>query len=535
MTSWTIDGQSLEAMGVQTLRFSDANQDHATAEITLVDRGEARRTWARWQKVEIRKDGEVFFVGWVDSADSAESSGDSGKQIVIKGPWMWLEETTFSRRFELATGGSFATSVKLFRKGGQRLTVIEQILEVLNCAVLASGGQFSIGQISPGQVPDLPPEEWVSAQSCADVFRRVAGWAPSACVWIEQGITPTLNWTQPGARRTHFFTKGSRPLVSASVSAESAMAPTAVIIQYNAPQNEYEGVSFPVRQDVFPPNSEAGTPGAAVFVLGAEEDRRQSWAQQLFYLARQWLWSGDVELVLPAEKVLPGDLVRLAGRSEWQGCEAVVQTVNVDTQADRWTVTLGPPSHLGLSDLRDLLWWMKRGQSQAVDEPILNLHPWQVYEAFNSLSLPFRKDVKMGAAVVNFGAGEIIPTWKRRPLGDEDTSEPLTKGYTRDFVLEIEWRPDVAKFVTYDLEGNEFENWRAVSTGRIVSATIGHVLRDNIAPVVWEKTGSVMVHGRFYFLIAQASEQDGELKVTQHRQTGLQTFFVPPNYLYMIE
>lgn len=168
-------------------------------------------------------------------------------------------------------------------------------------------------------------------------------------------------------------------------------------------------------------------------------------------------------------------------------------------------------------------------------EPILNLHPWQVYEAFNSLSLPFRKDVKMGAAVVNFGAGEIIPTWKRRPLGDEDTSEPLTKGYTRDFVLEIEWRPAVAKFVTYDLEGNEFENWRAVSTGRIVSATIGHVLRDNIAPVVNVKTGSVMVHGRFYFLIAQASEQDGELKVTQHRQTGLQTFFVPPNYLYMIE
>lgn len=535
MISWTIDGQSLEAMGVQSLRFAEANQEHSTVVLTLTDRGQPKRAWVRWQKVEIRKDGEVFFVGWIDSADSAEDGGQSGKQIVIKGPWMWLEETTFSRRIEQAAGGGFATSAKLFKKGGQRLTVIDQIIEVINCAVVASGSQFSIGQISPGEVPDLPPEEWVSAQSCADVFRRVAAWAPSACVWIGQGIAPTLNWTHPGARKTHSFTKGFRPLVSASVRPESAMAPASVVIQYNSAQNEFDGVSYPIRQDAFPLNAEAGNPGAAVFVLGSEEDRRQPWAQQIYNLARQWLWSGDVELILPSERVLPGDLVALSGRSEWQGCEAVVQTVNMDAQSDRWSVTLGPPSHLGLSDLRDLLWWMKRGQNRTVDEPILNLHPWQVYPAFNPLSFPFLKDVKMASAVVNFGAGEIIPIWRGQPLGNEDTSEPLTRGYKRDFVLEIEWRPDVAKFVTYDLEGNEFQNWRAVSTGRIVSAKIGHVQRDNIAPVVNLKNGAVSVQGKFYFLIAQASEEDGELKVTQHRLTGLQTIFVPPNYLYLIE
>lgn len=535
MTNWTIDGETLEAMGVQTLRFSEANQDHSTAEITLVDRGEARRTWARWQKVEIRKDGEVFFVGWVDSADSAESSGDSGKQIVIKGPWMWLEETTFSRRFELATGGIFATSVKLFKKGGQRLTVIEQIFEVLNCAVSASGGQFSIGQISPGQVPDLPPEEWVSAQSCADVFRRVAGWAPSACVWIEQGITPTLHWTQPGQRRTHSFTKGSRPLVSASVRPESSMAPTAVVIQYNTAQNEYEGVSFPVRQDVFPANSEAGTPGAAVFVLGAEEDRRQSWAQQLFSLARQWLWSGDLELVLPAEKVLPGDLVRLAGRSEWQGCEAVVQTVNVDTQADRWTVTLGPPSHLGLSDLRDLLWWMKRGQSQAVDEPVLNLHPFQIYTDFNWLSVPFKKDVKIAVGSLNFGQSNVTPTWKGIRLDSEpQPKENLARDYKKTFWIRVVWQPDTAEFGGNDALGAFVTGFKAVSTGTVIEAQIVENEQPMTAPFVNEGNGGTRP-GVFYFKVGTVEEIDGEIRVTQSLQTDLSLLFIPPVYLYQVK
>jgi hypothetical protein len=536
MTKWTIDGEDLQTAGVNSLEFSFTNQAADEATFLITDRGVARKRFVRRQRVVIKRGEEVFFVGWVSEPRVSETPGDSSVEIVLKGPWKFLEEITFGRQvIQRFAPPSVATTTRLYYINGQSLGIVRQAREVLEWAQSASGGAFSVGRIDPGEVPDLPPPDWVESQSCADVFRRVADWAPAAVLWVEYGEVPTFHWTTPGARARHLFAKGEKPLVSANLISDSDMAPDAVVIQYNGQKLEGAGVALTLFSDAFPPSATARTPGAAVFSLDSDDYKGKRWAEQLYKLARQWQWTGEARLQNTQLIVRPGDVVTLEGRAEWKGSAAVVQAVTVSAADDSVGLTMGAPGHLGLDDLRELLWWLKKQAPKSRPDPELNLHSWQVYTEFEALSVPFQKVVKIAPGNVSFGEAATKGRWKGRNLdAAKPTTENLTKDYSRRFFLKVEWLPKVRKFTSYDSLGNPIENYRASTQGTVQKVDVQDGPGTNVAPFVNERSGAAF-KGTFFFPIATVEEIEGELRVTQHRERDLNAFFTPPNYLYMID
>ena len=457
-------------------------------------------------------------------------------EIVLKGPWKWLEEIVFGRVVNRAFAApSVATTARLFYVGGQRLGIVGQVWEVLEWAKVASGGAFSVGRIEPGEVPDLPPPDWVESQSCADVFRRVAEWAPAAVLWVEYGEVPTIHWTTPGARARHVFSKGETPLVSAHLVSDSDLAPTAVVIQYNGQKREGDGVALTLFVDAFPAGSTAATPGAVVFALDENEYKGKPWAEMLYKMGKQWRWQGEARLENTQITIRPGDVVTLQGRAEWEGSEAVVQVVTVSAADDSVGISMGAPGHLGLDDLRELLWRLKRVPARTEQEPVLSLHSWQVYTEFDALSVPFQKVVKIAPGNVSFGAAATGGRWKGVALNAaKPPSEKLESGYKRDFVLKVRWLPDVAVFSGVDVLYNPVQSYRALSTGKVLSVEVQNGAGTNRAPFVNAKSGRVS-DGEFFFPLATVEEIDGELRVTQHRNRDVSAFFTPPHYLYLID
>jgi len=535
LTIWKIDGVSLEDSGVSELSFSFANQASDQATLTLVDRGAPLRKWAIKTRVEIHRGSELFFVGWITDSGTRESQSDGGVQVVIKGPWWWLGEVTFAHVIPMAQGGGITTSVRLFKKGLFLIGLIDQIREILEWAKLKSGGAFNIGLLAPSEAPQMLPPEWVTGANCEDLIRKMAAWAPDSVFWWEYGPIPTLNWTAPGARKTHSFSKGHAPLKSADLYEDSDLAPAGVIIQYMQAKDEATGLAKVHIEDRAPDSAEAGQPGVAVFTLDKSEKRDASWAAKLFAMSRRFFWSGQITLENTQADIRPGDLVRVTGRPEWEGCEAMVQTVQIQPDNDGITMSLGPPAHLGLEDLRDLLWWMRDGASQTQqEEPVLSLHPFQVYAEQDELSSPFKLNIKVAPGFVNFGQTATMPVWNKRRLDAENpTDEPLKPGLRKTYFLKLTWIPDGAQFDALDAAGNQVALWRVVSTGKVESAEIVTTQQEQVAPEVNSRTGALMQEGIFFFPIATVEELDGKLRVTPHRNTDLNAFFIPPNYLYL--
>jgi hypothetical protein len=533
MTTWTIDNVSLESAGVIALNFSFVNQSADVCTLTLVDRGAALRSWARKTKVTIHRNGELYFIGWVADKGSRESAGDGGLEVTLKGPWFWLEETPFGRLLPADEGGGISCAVQLFLQRGQTIGLREQMIEALSWAQAASGGAFSIGQISPSDAPDRPPPEWVQAARCDDVVRRVAAWAPDSILWCSYGIQPAIHWTAPGARATHVFTKGSAPLMSAQIYEDAAMAPTAVIIQYLRGQDTYRGASMVAEQDAFPQGSDVRTAGAAVFALEVSDNRGESWAQKLFLMAKRYLWSGQITLGNTLMEIRPGDLVRVSGRPDWVGCEALVQTVQVTPDNDGMVCSLGAPRHLGLDDLREMLWWMRSGGTREVVEPTLQLHPWQVYLTTTEETIGPRQ-VRIAPGVVDFGGTPVRAKWQGRFLDNaEPPFERFENGFSKQYYLRVSFLPDVEKFSGTDTLGNTVETARPVSTGAVLSAEVLDALGTSSAPVVNIRTGRAS-EGVFWFPLATVSETEGELRVVQHQDKNLTTLFNPPSRLFLL-
>lgn len=538
--TFTIDGVTLEAAGVSSFTIDLVNQGEDVCRLRLVDVGTPRRTWSEGQRVQINRDGWPFFTGWVSQGVGAETQGDTGLDVVLSGPWWWLKRIVFGRRGTYFGVPYEETTVNLFitPEGRSFQSVASLMQEVCNWAASMSGGAFRVGTINPGEPPGTPPPQWVTGEYCDAVVKKVAAWAPEAVMWVDykRGV-PILNWTRPGSRvGTHSFSRGTAPLTAASASRDDSLAPAGIVIRYDAEQGDYQPVAFPALVDSYPPGMNASTPGAAVITLQSSDYVGIKWAQKMWAMTRAFLWSASVTTAEQILDIVPGDMVSVSGRPEWAGNSSIIQRVNFDSARRAYSITAGPPSQLGITDLNDLFWYLKLKQgSQTPLDAALSLTPWQPY-LHEMKTSPYGIVVRIAPGFVNDGTTSVSPTWEGLPLNaDEPPFVRFRTGFSEQYYLKVEWLPDRQEFTGYDSLGNYKTVYRVKSTGTIVSATIETRREDNVAPLVGIETGRVTRNGLFWFPLAVVEEVNGELRVTQNRSTDVSILFIPPNNVYLLQ
>lgn len=523
-----INGVSLEALGVESIVLDAPNMGEETVSLKIVDRDHSSVVWLRKQKAAITCDGRPFFTGWISRVDAAKAPNDRGCDVTVSGPWWWLTQIIFGQE----VGGTVLTSISLFvDRNGEAQDVRLAMREALDYARVQSGGAFAIGTIEPENNIKTPQPEYIEALYCDAVVKKVSAWCPSSCLWVDHTQTvPVINWTAPGARKTHTLASGTPPFTAATLTPESTIAPEAVIVRYDPTHASDAKSVTPYLEDRWPEDASVKTPGAAVITLGISDVMGPRLARQLYESARVFLWSGTASLERALIDVRPGDQCIISGRPEWSGCRALVQRVKIDLARLATTLTFGPPSHLGAQDLLDLFWWIRTGGKEGTTGDVSH-QPFEVFKTTrNGITV-----VQIAPGYLNTGDESVSPTWNGVKLDAKAPNyEVFTATYFRQFYLFIEWKPDVGEFSGTDNAGQEVTGYRAIGSGTARKCEVRTYRNDNIAPVVNVTTGAVARNGEFYFPLATARAVDGSLDVTQNRSSDVDLIFVPPNNLWLV-
>jgi len=536
--AWTINGVSFASLGILNASFSWVNSGVGTCTLRLVDDGAPVRAWPKDYRAEIKLDNEMIFIGWVHSTAPGSGRGDEGITVTLGNALRWFKNTLFSRDWvdypniqKVATGGALFEDAN-----GNLISLTSQMGEVMRAAWTGSGGAMLL-ELPPCSTTLQPQPEYVSAITCLEAALKVGRWSPSDVLFCDDsGGFPVVKWAPPGTRASHSFTRGTQPLTDAQLSAVQDLAISAVVIRFEFGHSDK---TYTANTDVeisYPAGCTARTPGALVVVLPTSQYTTAAldWAQQVYTAIRSFAYDGTLVTEGTFKRILPGDLVQLRGRPEWEDSTALVQSVDLDAATLRQTVQMGPPKHLGVTELADLYWYNNTGGTAASKADTTHTS----FEFYTETVATLGLCLIIAPGSVSDAKNEKVPIWNNGTRNGQLDLQPqpaykMPLKFSKAYYLKVRWRPDLLFFSGTDELGVEVSAYTPASTGEIVTVEIVNYRANNIAPYVPDRATRA-VDGTFYFKLATVSRDYDEIKITQHKSGDLKFHFVPPNNLFCV-
>jgi hypothetical protein len=238
MTDYIIKGESGETLDA-TDRFLGADLLAVNASLRFENLGPDVLTWTCrtesltagetiipdvGQRVELwdSTGSQRYFRGWVTQARAT----NFGVQVVIEGPWQWLQKIDVTTSLTSITTDTRPTII--FNEA----TIASNITALLNRAI-ALGAPIAIGTFAlTYNIPKLQ----LSMMSCADVLAELMRWVPDCVGWWDYtgtgSGTPTFNLSRRPTMDPQTLDVGNSALVDFDLTGRPDLVPSRIEIKY---------------------------------------------------------------------------------------------------------------------------------------------------------------------------------------------------------------------------------------------------------------------------------------------------------------
>lgn len=320
--------------------------------ITRVDGG-VSTTWFKGRIVDIPREG----------AARMESI-----RYRVAGTWWYFENLVFQQLWPLdATANSHLTSPTTYRRamviaGMASSTLLRQntkdfIVDVLDWLIgadTANKTQYTAGELPTGF---NVPFSRLDAPTCAEALLKITRWMPDAMAWFDYSVNPPkFNLVRRSAASSASVQLTA--LAQVSVVPRNELKIDELIIQYVT----INGSGLVVLTEDKDPSGSGNTGRDFGNVVITVDNNYQALPSGLAASFRAGLstlqYSGS--LVIDEEEcsqsLRPGQVLNITGGpSAWSTMNASVQEVTEDVDHGRTIVRFGPPDHIRLNDLIEIL------------------------------------------------------------------------------------------------------------------------------------------------------------------------------------
>jgi hypothetical protein len=308
-------------------------------------------TWFRGRCVHVQREGK----------------GD-GERIVyrIAGPWWYFENLVFQQIWPLdAAANSHLTSPTTYRRAlaivgmasstGLRQNTKDFISDVLG--YLIGSNSPAVASYTAGELPtgfDVPFTR-LDAPTCAEALRWICRWIPDAAAWFDYSVSPPkINLQRRSGASTLSYALTS--LSEVQVNPRPDLKIDNLLIQFVTLNDSGLVV---LQEDKDPSGTTGKEWGSAVFTidnnyLALPTGLAANYRAGLSVL--QYAGQCVIEEEECSQAVHPGHLINITGGlSAWATMAAQVQEVVEELDSGRTAITFGPPAHIQLSDLVEIL------------------------------------------------------------------------------------------------------------------------------------------------------------------------------------
>lgn len=373
--SISINGEqpvSFEELGIigSSLELSNQAQDRMV--LTLARDLSEISPFPPYGRVILFHDGVQRFVGWVDQEPIMADHSRQQWQVVIFGPWRWLDLTNFSQQFKLSSGIlSPKIQVPVLNQGVDengsaiKIPISEVIADALNQVTALYGGVFSyVAEDLNGLDYQLP---WSEKQNttCGSVVRDQLAWVPGHSVWWDYSQQiPTLRITATPVLTSHQVLSTGIDSTSLSLNPRFDLLVRKVAVNYI--WSFLRGDNTTTERSVVSDVAIAGAESDAA-TLGAPGEVNMSFSLQqgesppvpgiaAAYLSAVSKLSIQTDFAVVDEsggwQYGLGELWGFAGiASRWSAYTSILQSATRDLFTKELRLRLGPPTHLGLQQI----------------------------------------------------------------------------------------------------------------------------------------------------------------------------------------
>lgn len=304
------------------------------------------------------------FRGRVVHQKRLAPNGAQGEMIEVEvaGPWWYLDNIVYQQEYRYSVAHSYRRrpGYRLFAsKDGVLIPTHTQLADAIAYAVTC-GAPLQMGANPTGP---QPPYSDGANFTCAEVLQRCLRWTPDACTWFDYTTTPpTLNivpWSVVSSTPTTVALTDATLMGANAIPRPELLVPGVRLLFENALGTDpFE--PYPIEQ-VYPAEFTGLAAQAVHLVLDLRgQIYPPTGLAQRYYDALSTLQhSGELVFEGAAETVLswrPARAVQITGGlAAWSTMRAQVQVVQHDLVAFTTRVEFGPPEHLSVQDLVELL------------------------------------------------------------------------------------------------------------------------------------------------------------------------------------
>jgi hypothetical protein len=204
-----------ENLGPDVLTWTCRTESITAGETIIPDVGQRVELWDSTST-------QRYFRGWVTQARAT----NFGVQVVIEGPWQWLQKIDVTTSLTSITTDTRPTII--FNEA----TIASNITALLNRAI-ALGAPIAIGTFAlTYNIPKLQ----LSMMSCADVLAELMRWVPDCVGWWDYSGTgsgtPTFNLSRRPTMDPQTLAVGTAALVDFDLTGRPDLVPSRVEIKY---------------------------------------------------------------------------------------------------------------------------------------------------------------------------------------------------------------------------------------------------------------------------------------------------------------
>jgi hypothetical protein len=204
-----------ENLGPDVLSWTCRTESITAGETIIPDVGQRVELWDS-------TGAQRYFRGWVTQARAT----NFGVQVVIEGPWQWLQKIDVTTSLTSITTDTRPTII--FNEA----TIASNITALLNRAI-ALGAPIAIGTFAlTYNIPKLQ----LSMMSCADVLAELMRWVPDCVGWWDYtgtgSGTPTFNLSRRPTMDPQTLAVGTAALVDFDLTGRPDLVPSRVEIKY---------------------------------------------------------------------------------------------------------------------------------------------------------------------------------------------------------------------------------------------------------------------------------------------------------------
>ena len=383
---WKVNGTTFAAAGLSGLRreLRSLAADQVTflangsavdsAEISGLSLGDTVTI-----TVEVDAVATQWFHGVVTELPREGTDGGEALRYVVTGPWWHLDNLVYQQKFpldavtnpEYADPGNARRAVAMIGQApnGQHETNSTTLTDILDWCI-AAGAPFARGTLPAGfNIPFIS----LIAPICSEAVRACCKWMPDAATRFDySAATPVFSAVRRGdATPVGIDLTGDGAIKQLSITPRPDLKIDHVVIQKIALSNSYY---FEVTLDVDPVGSTGLEFGSVVVPLDSNDESlpaglAANWRSSLSTLQYQGkIVFEDSECL---RGILPGDVLNISnGLAAWATMRAQVMEVNEDVDTGTTEIVFGPPEHLAVQDLIELL-KVARQQRTAYDGPPL--------------------------------------------------------------------------------------------------------------------------------------------------------------------